>query len=796
MGKNSKARTKGFSIIAVLLMVFSLLAPAAISAEANTTAVNKLSSSLVEQFENEDKVTFIVDFKDKADTAKVAGQAKEEASKANLSAEKAELSQRESVINELKATATQSQANVKALLNNHSDVEEVKSFHITNAIVVTATQEVAEEIAAYDEVSSIIPNLEIKVDEPVKQSKNNLQNEEDFYNIYRVNAPEVWEQGINGEGLVVASIDSGAQWDHPSLINNYRGYNAETGEVDHSASFIDVVNGETAAYDDHGHGTHVTGTMVGYGEGTEIGVAPGAKFIAAKALDSTNAGALDGILEAAEWILAPGGDAANAPDIVNNSWGISGASPEEVDDYFRDVIVVWQNADIFPVFAAGNDGQTEEGTVGIPALYPEAFAVGATDRNDALAEFSSNGPSPYGETKPDVSAPGVDIVSAYPGSEYAYMSGTSMAAPAVSGVAALLLQANPDATVDELKNVLKETATPLTNEVYTEAPNNGFGHGLVDALAGVEAIVEQPEEPEEPAKEIERLFGHSRYDTAIEVSQKGWADDSVDKVIVARGDDFSDALAGVPLAYAWDTPILLTRSDRMLDSTLAEIERLGAEEVFVLGGDIAVSENAQKSLEKAGYSVSRIEGHSRFDTAVEIANELTGGTSEEVVIANSHKFPDALTIGSFAAQAGVPILLTKDSSIPEATANALTDLGVTDSLVVGGPLVVSEEVEAQLPNAERLDGRDRYGTNIAILENLGADVDSLYVATGTDYADALTGAVLAAKEGKGLVLVRDIVPENISTYLSGKALEDLTIFGGPVAISDAVKEALEAILNQ
>ncbi|QGS69564.1 S8 family serine peptidase [Oceanobacillus sp. 143] len=382
------------------------------------------------------------------------------------------------------------------------------------------------------------------------------------------------------------------------------------------------------------------------------------------------------------------------------------------------------------------------------------------------------------------------------------MSGTSMAAPAVSGVAALLLQANPDATVEELKNVLKETATPLTNKTYTEVPNNGFGHGLVDALAAVNAIAEQPEEPEvpeqpeEPAKEIERLFGHSRYDTAIEVSQKGWADDSVDKVIVARGDDFSDALAGVPLAYAWDTPILLTRSDRMLDSTLAEIERLGAEDVYVLGGPIAVSEKAEKTLENAGYTVSRIQGQSRFDTAVEIANELTDGKSEEVVIANSHKFPDALTIGSFAAQAGVPILLTKDSSIPEATANALTDLGVTDSLVVGGPLVVSEEVEAQLPNAERLDGRDRYGTNIAILENLGEDVDSLYVATGTDYADALTGAVLAAKEGKGLVLVRNIVPENINTYLSGKELEDLTIFGGPVAISDAVKEALEAILNQ
>ncbi|RDW22210.1 hypothetical protein CWR48_00450 [Oceanobacillus arenosus] len=796
MGKNSKARTKRFSIIAVLLIVFSLLAPAAISAEANTTAVNKLSSSLVEQFENEEKVTFIVDFKEKANTAKVASQAKAEASIANLSAKKAELSQRESVINELKATANQSQANVKAFLNNNSDVEEVKSFHITNAIVVTATQEVAEEIAAYDEVSSIIPNFEVKVDEPVSQLTNELQNADQFYNVYRVKAPEVWEQGFNGEGLVVASIDSGVQWDHPWLKNNYRGFNAETGEVDHSASFFDAVNGEEAAYDDQGHGTHVTGTMVGTGEGIEIGVAPGAKFISAKALDSSNSGTAQEIFDAAQWILEPGGDANNAPDIVNNSWGMSGLSPEDVGEYFRDVITVWQDANIFPVFSAGNDGQLKEGTVGLPALYPEAFAVGATDQNDALAEFSSIGPSPYGETKPDVSAPGVDIISSYPGDMYGTASGTSMAAPAVSGVAALLLQANPDATVEELKNVLKETATPLTNETYTEVPNSGFGHGLVDALAAADAIAEQPEQPEHPAKEIERLSGKNRYETAIEVSQNGWADDSVDKVIVARGDDFSDALAGAPLAYAWDTPILLTPSDRMLDSTLAEIERLGAEEVYVLGGDIAVSKNAQQSLENAGYSVSRIKGNLRYDTAVAIAEELTDGTSEQVVIANGHNFPDALTIGSFAAQAGVPILLTKDSDLPDATANALTDLGVKQTLVVGGTQVVSDDVKAQLPNAERLSGSNRYGTNIAILEALGADVNSLYVATGTRYADALTGGVLAAKEGKGLVLVRDIVPKNISTYLSGKTLEDLTIFGGSEAVSDVVKEALEAILNK
>ncbi|RDW20581.1 choice-of-anchor I family protein [Oceanobacillus chungangensis] len=298
------------------------------------------------------------------------------------------------------------------------------------------------------------------------------------------------------------------------------------------------------------------------------------------------------------------------------------------------------------------------------------------------------------------------------------------------------------------------------------------------------------------ADEIERIQGYSRYDTAIEVSKQGWEKGSVEKVILASGQDFADALAGVPLAAAWDTPILLTPSNRVLDQTIAEINRLGAKEVTILGGEVAVSKKVTDTLEKAGLKVDRINGHSRYDTAVAIANELTEGKAEKVVVANGKNFADALSVASLAARDGLPILLTQDSVLTKATKDALNSLGAKDSLVLGGDLAISEKVAKELPGAKRISGGNRYATNIAILEEFGVNSDAVYVANGKDYADALSGAVLAAKEDSAVVLVHGIVPEEVSNYLVKEDVDTMTIFGGPVAVGDKVKEALDAILEK
>lgn len=510
---NKKRSTKAFSITASLLMTFSLIAPNVASAETvnkfhesfrnssvNTVlAKDKISDRLLTNFKEEEKVTFIIKFKDKADTQKVAEQAKKAADDKNLSAQNAKLAQRSAVVSELKATSIESQQSVIEFLEQESakgNVDEFDSYYIVNGMAVTATKEIAEKVATFEVVEKILPNetrqLFTTKTEKVDAPKAEIANVE--WNVSRVKAPEVWAMGIDGAGTVVASIDTGVQWDHPALKEKYRGYNETTGGVSHNFNWFDATAERATPYDDHGHGTHVTGTMVGSEpNGTnQIGVAPGAEFISVKAFTADGGTDAD-LLEAAEWILAPTDAEGNArvdmaPDVVNNSWG----GGPGLDEWYRDVVINWRAAEIFPEFSAGNTtifNPGGPGSVAAPGNYPESFATGAIDINNKVANFSLRGPSPYSEIKPDISAPGVNIRSSVPGGTYeGGWNGTSMAGPAVSGVAALLRQVNANLTVDEMEQILIDTATPLTDAQYPQSPNHGYGYGLVDAYQAVSSI--------------------------------------------------------------------------------------------------------------------------------------------------------------------------------------------------------------------------------------------------------------------------------------------------------------------
>ncbi|MBQ9025261.1 MAG: S8 family serine peptidase, partial [Methanobrevibacter sp.] len=328
----------------------------------------------------------------------------------------------------------------------------------------------------------------------------------------------------------------------------YRGYDAATGDVDHTYSWYDATASEDVPYDDQGHGTHVTGTMVGSEPdgANQVGVAPGAQWIAVKAFTAAGGTDVD-LLNAAEWILAPNGDASMAPDVVNNSWG----GGPGLDEWYRDVVTAWRAAEIFPEFSAGNTtifNPGVQGSIAKPANYPESFATGATDINDALANFSLQGPSPYeGDIKPDISAPGVNIRSTVPGSGYeGGWNGTSMAGPAVSAVAALLIQADASLSVDELEEILMQTATPLTDGTFSESPNMGYGYGLVNAYDAVSSVVtglgtlegqvtKEGEDTEAPTFEHEapsETYAGMNLDLAINVSDNI----SVASVEVVYGD--------------------------------------------------------------------------------------------------------------------------------------------------------------------------------------------------------------------------------------------------------------------
>nr|WP_304608895.1 S8 family peptidase [Planomicrobium sp. YIM 101495] len=500
------------SAAASLLMAFSLVAPGLATAEVQKnmhqsvngtalTAKEKLSDRLLTNFKDEEKVTFLVKFKEKGETEKVAASAKKAAEKAGLSAQRSKLAQRSAVVSELKATSLEEQQSVLAFLEAEEakgNVEDIEPYYIVNGMAVTATKEIAEKIAGFAEVEKVLANetrqlFTTKTPDAVSP-ESQVANVE--WNVERVKAPDVWDMGIDGSGTVVASIDTGVQWDHPALKEKYRGYNAATGEVDHDYNWFDATAGQTTPYDDQGHGTHVTGTMVGAEPdgSNQVGVAPGAKWIGVKAFTAAGGSDAD-LLAAAQWILAPTDADGNtrvdlAPDVVNNSWG-GGAG---LDEWYRDVVINWRAAEIFPEFSAGNTTFTNPGgpgSVAAPANYPESFATGATDINNVVGSFSLRGPSPYDEIKPDISAPGVNIRSSVPGSGYeGGWNGTSMAGPAVAAVAAMLRQVNADITVDEMERVLLETATPLTDENYPETPNHGYGYGLVDAYEAVSSILD------------------------------------------------------------------------------------------------------------------------------------------------------------------------------------------------------------------------------------------------------------------------------------------------------------------
>src|SRR5690625_506830 len=402
MYKKTSEPAKLFSIVASLLMIFSLLTPGIARAESKenlhesvhdskTIATAKLSDRLQDEFKTDDKVTFLVKFTEKADTEKAAKKAKEAGENKSLSAQKLKLTQRSAVVSELKSTSLVSQENVVELLEaelKSGNVEDFNPYFIVNGISVTANKEIAEKIASFDEVEKILPNETRQLNNTfVEEAEVPDTKQDDIeWNVDRVNAPQAWSMGIDGSGTVVASLDTGVNWQHPGLIEQYRVYDSETGDVDHEFSFYDATaSGQEAAYDDNGHGSHVTGTMVGVEPdgSNQVGVAPGSKWIAAKVFDAAGSTTDAVLLDAAEWIIAPGGQVDMAPDAVNNSWG----GGPGLDEWCRDTVRAWRAAEIFPEFAAGNTDLFNPGgpeSVVAPSNYPESFAVGATDNNDDI----------------------------------------------------------------------------------------------------------------------------------------------------------------------------------------------------------------------------------------------------------------------------------------------------------------------------------------------------------------------------------------------------------------------------
>lgn len=361
--------------------------------------------------------------------------------------------------------------------------------------------------------SEALADLPVDVDKPIAATatdgadgaaaaKADLRKDPQW-NLTRLEVDKARKDGLTGKGVTVGVIDTGLDANHPFLLSRYRGYDPETGQISHTGNWYDSVPDPSPSPVDKGrHGTHVTGTIGGLYDGVQVGVAPDVDIVAARGLGPK--GGSDGMLltsfqrMVAPRVPTPGTNPGSrsvialGPDIINNSWGSDNGTSIGYMHALRNMDAMG----IINVMAAGNDGESGAGTIGSPASNPHVITVGATDEDDKPANFSSRGPNPLpvenGEPVPFVAAPGVNIRSTIPGGGIEKgWQGTSMAAPAVTGVIALAQQAAVEETgrkfdTRAMKEVLKRAAV----DVSEPGPDDATGYGIPVA-GNLRAIVRE-----------------------------------------------------------------------------------------------------------------------------------------------------------------------------------------------------------------------------------------------------------------------------------------------------------------
>jgi subtilisin family serine protease len=395
-------------------------------------------------------------------------------------------------------------------------------YYLVNGLEVEAGLPVRLWLQLRGDVGEIMPSPILRPTRPFdfNLGEIGLQPTAPPENLTRIGADRVWQElGITGAGIVIGQSDSGVQGDHPEFAARYRG--ATTGD---DFNWLDPWEKSPSPIDLDGHGTHTLGTILG----ETVGVAPGATWFACANL-VRNLGNPAKYLDCMQFMLAPhpqtgdplrDGDPSLAADVLNNSWGCPADFEGCSATVFAPAVDALTQAGIFVVASAGNSGPTCSSVTDPLAIYAASFTVGAADNRGQLADFSSNGPVTVdgsGRIKPDLLAPGVDVLSAWPGSSYAYASGTSMAGPHVAGVVALMWSANSALRGDVARTraLLEATTQPFAGSIAsagaaedglevarplaadacltqvdpTQTPNNVAGFGIVDAYAAVQAAL-------------------------------------------------------------------------------------------------------------------------------------------------------------------------------------------------------------------------------------------------------------------------------------------------------------------
>jgi len=496
-----------FAVLLITGWVLGLVSPvaAAPASQTKTPGTVEVEAELLKQIEANPRTGYLIYFRDHPDLSAAQKMSWEERGWY--------------VMNTLKATAEKSQAKVRAYLDAQG--ADYEAFWIDNIISVKQPGNAAintlmtfpeiESLKAHRTLGIIEPEIVALPDEAVNAIEPNISH---------VGAPDAWALGINGAGVVVASIDTGVRYTHQALVNHYRG-NLGGGNFNHNYNWWDPYGDHpTSPADDNGHGSHTMGTMIGDdGGANQIGMAPGAKWMACRGCNTSTCSDT-ALLSCAQFMAAPTDlTGANTnptmrPNAVNNSWGDCAQS---YDSWYQGVVDAWHAAGIYPVFSNGNAsncGYTEPpglNTVGNPARYGNVTGVGSSGQsNGQYAPHSNWGPTDNPDTvnprgypylKPQVIAPGVNIRSSVNTGDAAYeggWSGTSMSAPHVTGLVALMWQAGPCLVGDyaATETMIEQTATPVPYATGGNpppgpgnVPNYATGWGEINALAAVQAAL-------------------------------------------------------------------------------------------------------------------------------------------------------------------------------------------------------------------------------------------------------------------------------------------------------------------
>jgi subtilisin family serine protease len=427
-----------------------------------------------------DEYAVIVRMADRLDVGRLRTMLDKEGKKTRLSR----------VVQALRDKAAASRSSIGSTLDaeeGEGRIRKVRDLWIINGFAMEASGEAIRMLAARDDVEEVIPDRIVSLGEPAARAAAAGTGS---WNLDMIGAPLLWQLGFNGQGVVVADLDSGVDLNHAALSAKWRG-----GANSWFDAFdaVDPFHPATVPYDVNGHGTNTMGVMVaGNTTDNRVGVAPGATWMAAKIFDSQGNGSYSGIHQAFQWLLDPDGDptTADAPDVVNCSWRLDQVSPGTYDGTFAGDIQALNAAGIPVVFASGNSGPYP-GTSVSPANNPGAFSVGGTGSDDLVTATSSRGPSAYDNSVyPVVTAPGSGILTTaltgggnFPNS-YTTVDGTSVAAPHVAGAFALLLSIDPNLGATAMEDAVRSTALDLGST----GSDNSYGAGRIDVIQAASAL--------------------------------------------------------------------------------------------------------------------------------------------------------------------------------------------------------------------------------------------------------------------------------------------------------------------